>query len=327
MITSSATVLITGASGFVGQAIVDACAHAGLKARATGKRPQSPWTDIDYHCADINDPHAFEHLCHQVDWVIHSAGLAHQFRYGQFPSKIFEHINVNGIINVLLHAVQARVRHFVLISSVSVYGEHAIPSHEDTPCHPEGAYAQSKLSAEQKAIDMAESAGMPLTILRLATVYGEGDPGNVGRLLRTIDRNRFIWIGDGGNRKSLIHREDVARACLAVLAAPAMGTRIFNLSAPPCTMQEVVEGLAANLGRRLPYWHIPTPIALTASGVVSKILPISRLQTFHNTVQKWVTDDVYDATKFCETFDFQPQVSLAEGLQREVAWYRQHASA
>ena len=57
---------------------------------------------------------------------------------------------------------------------------------------------------------------MALTILRLATLYGEGDPGNVGRLMRTLDRGRFLWIGDGSNRESLLYRGDAARACMAV---------------------------------------------------------------------------------------------------------------
>ena len=57
---------------------------------------------------------------------------------------------------------------------------------------------------------------MALTILRLATLYGEGDPGNVGRLMRTLDRGRFLWIGDGSNRKSLLYRGDAANACMAV---------------------------------------------------------------------------------------------------------------
>jgi len=209
---SHSIVLVTGASGFVGQTIVETYRSAGIRVKATGKRLHSPWSDADYHPADIVDDKAFAHLCRQVDCVVHSAGLAHKFDGMHSPSDMFEQINVNGTVNVVFHAIRAGVRHFILISSVSVYGTHPFPCHEDTLCRPEGVYAQSKFTAEQKAIDMAESAGMPLTILRLATVYGEGDPGNVGRLLRAIDRNQFIWIGDGRNRKSLIHREDVARA-------------------------------------------------------------------------------------------------------------------
>ena len=69
---------------------------------------------------------------------------------------------------------------------------------------------------------------MALTILRLATLYGEGDPGNVGRLMRKLDRGRFLWIGDGSNRKSLLYKGDAARACMAVAERPASGITISS---------------------------------------------------------------------------------------------------
>jgi len=87
--------------------------------------------------------------------------------------------------------------------------------------NPVGPYALSKYNAKLRAIEIARDSGMALTILRLATLYGEGDPGNVGRLLRTLDRGRFLWIGDGSNRKSLLHKGDAARACMAVAERPA----------------------------------------------------------------------------------------------------------
>ncbi|MDO9566735.1 MAG: NAD-dependent epimerase/dehydratase family protein [Candidatus Desulfaltia sp.] len=73
---------------------------------------------------------------------------------------------------------------------------------ENPPCNPVGPYALSKYNAELRAIEISRESGMALTILRLATLYGEEDPGNVGRLMRTLDRGRFLWIGDGSNRKS-----------------------------------------------------------------------------------------------------------------------------
>ena len=59
---------------------------------------------------------------------------------------------------------------------------------------------------QSRAIEIAGESGMALTILRLATLYGKGHPRNVGRLIRTLDRGRFLWIGDGGNRKSLLYK-------------------------------------------------------------------------------------------------------------------------
>ena len=105
-------------------------------------------------------------------------------------------------------------------------------------CNPVEPYALSKYNAELRAIEIARESGMALTILRLATLYGEGDPGNVGRLMRTLDRGRFLWIGDGSNRESLLYRGDAMRACMAVAERPALGINIYNVSAPACTMRD-----------------------------------------------------------------------------------------
>jgi nucleoside-diphosphate-sugar epimerase len=192
---------------------------------------------------------------------------------------------------------------------------------ENTPCNPVGPYALSKYNAELRAIEIARQSGMALTILRLATLYGEGDPGNVGRLMRTLDRGRFLWIGDGSNRKSLLYRGDAARACMAVAERPASGINIYNVSAPSCTMREIVDGIADALGKRPLPLRIPGSLALTLSRNLSK-LPNRRLAGIHPTVQKWMAEDVYDTSRFEKDYGFCSQVGVREGLRREVEWYR-----
>ena len=165
---------------------------------------------------------------------------------------------------------------------------------------------------------------MRLTILQLAVVYGSGNPRNVGRLMRAIDQGRFIWIGTGSNKKSLIHHEDVGRAVVAVVMSPERGIHTYNVAAPPCAMREVVECLAAALGRPLPRIRIPASLALgVARGAELVTGGRGRIGQLHATVQKWLADDVYDAGTFRQTFGFEPVVSLREGLQQEVDGYRQ----
>ncbi len=169
--------------------------------------------------------------------VIHAAGLAHVFDSARTGNAPFHSVNVAGTVNMLQAAVRAGVGHFILISSVSVYGPFTEGSwNEDAPCKPAGPYASSKYEAEIQARDIAVKTGISLTILRLATLYGEQDPGNVGRLVRLLDRGRFMWIGTGANRKSLLYKEDAARACVRAASRPASGIGTYNVSAPPCTM-------------------------------------------------------------------------------------------
>lgn len=317
-------VLITGANGFLGSEIVQQALKARLAVSATDKYAESVTTDLDYRPADILDLSSLKSIFRDVSQVIHVAGLAHIFNKTQAVIAPFKAINEQGTANVARAAAETGVRHFILISSVSVYGAFTQGVYnESAPCHPEGPYAESKYQAEQRAIEIAQHSGMALTILRLATLYGEGDPGNVARLMRTIDRGRFIWVGNGANRKSLLHREDAARACVTVALHPCTGVQIYNVSAQANTMREVVEGLAAALGRSLPRLHIPDSLALRSAEILSRLAGHrGRLGNLHTTLEKWLADDAYDASKFQQTFGFQTEVRLAEGLRREAAWYR-----
>jgi len=297
----------------------------GVRVRATHLR-NSLSREHDFQLADILNPSDLVPLMSGIHCVIHAAGLAHVFSSSKATAALFRAVNETGTLNVAEAAAQARVRHFVLISSVAVYGESASVREENSVCRPQGAYAESKWRAERHAIEIAKATGMRLTILRLATLYGEGDPGNVARLMRLIDRRRFVWIGDGSNRKSLIYREDAARACLTVLSVSGGAVDLYNVSAPPCTVRELVEGLASALSRRVPGWRIPASLAQGLTGLAARL---SRDRGFlgdaHASLQKWLTDDVYDSERFRQVSGFETKVELTEGLRREVAWYRGRA--
>jgi nucleoside-diphosphate-sugar epimerase len=88
-------------------------------------------------------------------------------------------------------------------------------------------------------------------------------------------------------------------------------------------MREVVTGLAAALERPLPRWQIPASFVLGVTGAVSRFTgDRGRLGSWGATAQKWLADDVYEATKFQREFGFQARVELQEGLRREVNWYK-----
>jgi nucleoside-diphosphate-sugar epimerase len=316
-------ILVTGATGFIGSAIVRQCQQSDIPVRTTGRSQQHPRELPNYTPADLNVASHLPPLLNGVTTMVHAAGLAHQFGTQQ-KTALFHQVNVEGTRNVVHAAINHGVEHVVLISSVAVYGPDS-PGvcTEATPCHPQSPYAHSKYEAEQIVTHIAEQEHIRLTILRPATVYGEGDPGNVARLMQTIDRDRFIWIGSGSNRKSLIHRDDVARACVAVIQRSSCGTSTYNIAAPPVTMRKVVETLAVALGKQYPSIHLPALPLLRFTELLDKHIGFPQIGRIHTTLEKWLADDVYDASAFQRAFNTQAQVTLEEGLQREVNWYRQ----
>jgi nucleoside-diphosphate-sugar epimerase len=259
-----------------------------------------------------------------VRTVIHCAGLAHKFGRSQpLPSDFFE-VNERGTANLMRAASASGVAHVVLISSVSVYGPGHEQPNELSPCRPQGTYAESKLEGERRAIEIARQAGMRLTILRISALYGEGDPGNLARLMRAIERGRFMWVGRGENLKSLMHLEDAARACLlAAQREHGDQVEIYNLAPEPFPMRKVVTALAEELGRPAPQWHVPAALARTLARAAGWAPFFGRRSKhWYATLDKWLRNDAFDGSRFCREFDFQPSVGLRDGLRREVQWYR-----
>lgn len=317
--------LVTGASGFVGSAVAREARTQGLPVRATARRP--PTGDmLDYVAADLAASSLPDSLWKGVTDLVHCAGLAH--RTSGVAEEDFHRAHVETTARVLRSAVSAGVRRAVIVSSVAVYGPQGRPL-VDESCspRPDGAYGRSKLLAEEEAVRIAQEAGVGLAILRLATVYGEGDPGNVLRLVRALDRGRFVWIGDGSNRKTLIHVDDAARACIEALRLVGPAPAVYNVADAPCTMRDVVTEAARALQRKVPRWRIPAGPAMAGVRLASRLpivgVPVSRART---TLEKWLSDEAYTANRFRTAAGFQTRVALSEGMRREVHWYRSCAS-
>ena len=317
-------VLVTGATGFLGSEIVHQATTAGMQVRATARRAAPLASGIDYCSADILDLDRMRGIMDGMTCVIHAAGLAHIFDTSQASVAPFTMVNEFGTANVARAAVMAGVQHLIVVSSVSVYGAHTpAVCDESSACRPEGAYAASKWHAELRAIEATGDTDTSLTILRMATVYGEGDPGNIYRLMRAIDRGRFVWIGDGRNRKSLIHRQDAARACVMAVQQSAARAQSFVVTAPTCTMHDIVSAIADALGRKVSPIKIPAAWAkaiAVASDHVGHWLRIP-LPLTSDLVERFIGENVYSGAKVTRCIGFTPQVHLTAGIRREVQWY------
>ena len=320
MTPSSKQLLVTGGSGFLGSKIVDLALDAGWKVRTLDRDSRTRDARVEMCVGDIADCAILHQACEGVSAVVHAAGLAHVFGPRSRDLAAFCAVNETGTRNVVDAALEADVAHVVLISSVSVYGPHdAAVCDETAPCRPEGPYAVSKWRGELAASERIAKSGAALTILRMATIYGEGDRGNVAKLIAALDRGRFLWPGSGQNHKSLIYRDDAARACLCALEAPAAGIGIFNVSVPAVTMREIVTAICQGLERPVPRLGIPQSFLLAASAIAGALGDPGQLR---QRFQKFIRDDVYSGSRFETAYGFHPAVSLAEGMRREVNFMR-----
>ena len=215
--------MVTGATGFIGKEVISKLVLnkyqvIGIAGKSVNNQREKFYkTDIQLIKVDITNPNEVRKLIRleNIDAVIHCAGLAHQF--GKVEDGMFEKVNVEGTRNITDLAVNLNIGQFILISSTAVYGLDKNEIDETTKCRPATDYAKSKLMSEKVCREICEKKEIPLTILRLAPVLGEKGIGNVPRLIEAINKRRFVWLGDGSNKKSLIYVGDVADACLKIL--------------------------------------------------------------------------------------------------------------
>lgn len=316
MIPASKRILVTGATGFLGSRVVELARRAGWAVRTLERTPRASIDNREVFIGDISNRALLRQACEGVFAVVHAAGRAHQFGRNANDAAAFNAVNDTGVANLVDAAVECGVPHVVLASSVSVYGNYPGSACTETvPCSPRGAYAVSKWQGELRAMERMATASASLAILRFATIYGEGDRGNVAKLITAIGRRRFIWPGPGRNQKSLIYVEDAARACLCPLERAAPGIEIYNVSGPPATMRQIVAAISHALGRPVPRLGIPFALLNAAGAVSHRIGDPGHLNL---RLQKFIHDDVYDGTKFDRAFNFSITVPLAEGLRRQV---------
>ncbi len=227
--------LVTGATGALGPCVVAELRAAGFEVRALSldkPRPGLLPSDVEHLVGDVNDATAVSAAVQGCAAVVHMAALLHVFDSPPEMHRQYELVNVGGTAVVVAAAAKAKVGRVVLFSTISVYGRSAAdPLTEDTRPRPETMYAESKLAAEQVLLSARRPDGEPLgAVLRLAAAYGPRVKGNYRRLLLSLARRRFLLLGRGQNRRTLVYDADVARAAVLAVRDPAAAGRIFNVT-------------------------------------------------------------------------------------------------
>lgn len=314
-------VLVTGATGFIGREVFGRLMSEnyeviGLSRNKTDRKPE-----IKILNADIGNEAEVLKITKEgsFDAVVHCAGLAHQF--GKIEREIFEKVNVLGTKNIAELAVRMNAGHFILLSSTAVYGLQNIPMDETADCKPESIYAETKLKSEQVATEICEANELPLTILRLVPVLGEKGLGNVPRLIRAINKKRFLWIGNGENKKSLIYVGDVAAACLHLLKNKRNFTETYNLAAEPVKMRELVTIISDKLKKPVPRFSIPAFIPGFVFGLNAKTFNFKAVNKISQTFEKWLSEDIYPADKIRADYGFAAETSIREAVARQCDWF------
>ena len=319
-------VLVTGATGAVGPRVVAALLESGCRVRTLSLDAphEGAWpAGVDARLGDITDPAAVKTSMAGVDGVIHLAALLHIINPPPELRSRYERINVGGTANVIEAARQEGVGRVVFFSTIAVYGASTgSVLTEASPLRPDSFYAQTKVDAERIVLAAKRADGNPLgTVLRLGAVYGARIKGNYRRLLLSLARGRFLPIGSGKNRRTLVYDRDVARAALIALRHPAAAGGVFNITDGQFhSMDEIIATLCGSLGRRPPLLSIPLGPIRFLAGAIEDAGQAFGIKTpiLRATIDKYTEDVAVDGRKFCTQTGFVPQYDLAAGWRETV---------
>jgi nucleoside-diphosphate-sugar epimerase len=326
-------VLVTGATGAVGPRVVHALHQAGLKictfsvdSPAVGIFPQ----DVDVIIGDVTDRAAVEAAMRGMDAVVHMAAFLHIVNPSPEMREKYERVNVGGTATVVNTAISAGVKRVVLFSTIAVYGpSDGCVLNEDSSTRPETFYARTKLAAEQIVLNAKREDGQSLgTVLRLGAVYGTRIKGNYERLTNALVRHRFIPVGRGLNRRTLVYDKDVAQAAVLAVSHPSAAGRVFNVTDGHFhTLNEIIESICCALGRRPPRLSLPLGSTWLIVGLLERCSHAAglKLPAIRTMIDKYNEDVAVSGNLIQNELGFLPRYDLQTGWQETIREMRKNS--
>lgn len=315
------TILVTGASGFIGGNLLQ---HLQQQGRSVLGMARGGAMGAGWRRGNLDDPGSLSLACQGISTVIHCAGYAHAFgALQQADVDLHWRINCEGTRRLVEAAGGAGVRRFVFLSSVKAMGE---PGAECVAEDWQGAfltpYGEAKRAAEAAVLESARSSAMEVVILRPAMVYGPGGKGNLERMARAISRGRFPPLPETGNHRSLVHVDDMVAAILLAIDQPRANGRTYVVAHPEAPSGgQLYDAMRRALEMPPCRWRTPESwlrLAGQAGSLAERMLH-RRMPLNTEVVSRLLDSAWYSSARLQSELGWAPRVSLDEGLRRLVA--------
>ena len=310
-------ILVTGATGFVGNAVVqrllaqDALQRVVVAVRRHGLQ----WPEQVVPCVtgDLQPVTDWSLAVNDVRAVVHCAARVHVMHDTEAdPLTAFRTVNVDGTLNRARQAAAAGVKRFVFISSVKVNGEFTLSGrafNEVDTANPQDTYGQSKHEAEQGLRQIASNTSMEVVIIRPPLVYGSRVKANFAALMRAVQRGWPLPLGAVYNQRSLVALDNLVDFIVTCLGHPAAANETFMVSddedlSTPGLIRRMAR--AMNRPARLlpiPVWALKVGALLLGKG---------------DAVQRLCGNLQVDISKSRTLLGWNPPISVEEGLRRAV---------
>jgi nucleoside-diphosphate-sugar epimerase len=305
---------ITGATGFIGSALVRRHLELGDSVRCLSRRAQSPGTtipDLEVVTGDLTRPdQRLVRFAEDLDVLYHCAAEVGDQR------KMYA-VNVAGTM-ALLDAASGRIGRWVQLSSAGVYGRYrdGVVS-ESTPLTPCGLYETSKAAADALVMEAARTGRITsFAILRPTIVFGSGMRNrSIAQMIRVIERRLFFFIGRRGASANYVHVSNVVDALLLCGTSPCAAGRTYNLS-DWTTVEEFARAIADALGQPRPRLRLPERPVRAIVKTVGAAVPLPLTE---GRIDALVSRARYPADRIRRELHYTSGVSIAAGLAEMVA--------
>lgn len=307
--------LITGANGFVGQALCREAIARGVQVRgAVRSRCELP-SGLDVSIVGaFDDETNWTGALQGVDAVIHLAARVHvMHEICADPLEAFRKTNVAGTVHLAHSAVAAGVKRFVYVSSIKVNGEATDGVRrfsESDPPDPQDPYGVSKWEAEQALHRIAAETGLEVVIVRPPLVYGAGVKGNFAQMLKVLARGIPLPLASVKNLRSLIYLGNLVDALMLCAIHPAAAGRTYLVSdGEDISTPDLLRRLGAEMGHPARLFFCPQTFLKLAGSVAGKSDQIERLL---GSLQ-------VNSSKICRELGWIPPYTLEQGLRITAA--------
>jgi nucleoside-diphosphate-sugar epimerase len=326
------SLLITGATGFVGGHLAEACVQRGMSVR-TLARPNSDTKLLEslgvaILRGDLADAALARRAIEEVDAVVHCAAKVGDWG----PVDEYRAVNVEGMRHLLEACKGSMVQRFVHLSTLGVYAarnHHGTDENEPLPeLHIDG-YTQSKVEAEKLALKYYHEFEVPVVALRPGFIYGPRDRTLLPKLIENLRLRKFRYIGGGKGTMNSIYVGNLVDAILLALNIPDAIGKIYNLTdGELVSKRRFIETLVNGLDLPQPSKSAPVWLARIVANVMERrarkkgkteapVLTQARLKLFGLNLD-------FSIEKAKRELGYTPSHTFDEGMQRTIAWYRQN---